>query len=254
MTCAALALAACTSEVSPLIEEEDSSKETSNLIEVSAITRSFGDGSMTIEPYSNDEDALPLPTGNSTSLKLDLGINARYLVIADDFAIQNGDKLYENAAIYGEKHYGVTDSRGYGKYFYVGAGDYSGKGGYGSVKLAVHDIPYLYHSYVGKRDSEGFPYISESGVLTLVVYIWPGTLNNGKFESINLTSGYIYGNSDQPAELSSESDDYSIKVSAFKGTQGSHYSYNPHKGYFAVREGYSYVKVSVHISPKLNRN
>ncbi len=192
-------------------------------------------GSKDPEPGEEIEDKC------EANLLIDLGIDAQYIVIADDFAIQNGDKLYMNAAIEGQEHAGVVNGvTGENAYVFVEKGD--------GVQIKVDDICSLYPSYVGKVDNDGIPYINEVGELTLVVYLWPGILNEaGNFVShIFENEGYIIGEENEPVSRYLNSEDYNVKVSAYVGRQGvgekADGTYD--------EKGWSYVKVSIHIAPK----
>lgn len=178
-----------------------------------------------------------------TNLLIDLGIKSEYIVIADDFAIQNGDKLYMNAAIEGQKHSGVTNGiTNEGAYVFVEKGN--------SVQIKVDDICALYPSYVGKVSEDGTPYINEVGELTLVVYLWPGQLDEeGAFTSYFFEKeGYIIGEKNEPVQHAIDSEDYKIMVSAYQGRQGV----GAKEDGTIDNTGWSYVKVSIHIAPKSN--
>lgn len=196
-----------------------------------------------VPPFNpGNPDTTIVPPTCETNLLIDLDINAEYIVIADDFAIQNGDKLYMNAAIEGEEHIGVTNGNGEGAYVFVQKGN--------KVQIKVDDICSLYPSYVGKVNEDGKPYINEVGELTLVVYLWPGQLDeNGAFSSINVGEGYIIGEENAPVQHAINSKDYKIMVSAYKGLQGVGAKED---GSFD-QTGWSYVKVSIHIAPKADR-
>lgn len=199
-------------------------------------------GNTTPEFFPGPDDPDEPETTCETNLLIDLGISSEYIVIADDFAIQNGDKLYMNAAI--DDHTGVTDGDGKGKYVFVERGE--------DVRIRVDDICSLYPSYVGKTNEEGMPYINEDGVLTLVVYLWPGQLGeNGEFKSfLNLGEGYVIGEENEPVQHSINDKDYTIMVSAYKGYQGRGEKVDGS----VDNEGWSYVKVSIHIQPKANND
>ncbi len=191
-------------------------------------------------PGKEQETVPDLPDGCETNILIDLDIKSEYIVIADDFAIQNGDKLYMNAAIEGEEHVGVKDGNGEGAYVFVKKGE--------NVHINVDNICDLYPSYVGKTDKDGVPYINEVGELTLVVYLWPGQIDNetGAFSSINVGEGYLIGEKNVPVQHAVNSKDYNIMVSAYKGLQGVGAKED---GTFDEK-GWSYVKVSIHIAPK----
>lgn len=244
LVCAALALSACTCEDSPMLDGEDSPKQEAKLVQVSEITRTMGDGAITIAPEL--EDLPDCPCRAPINITFGLGFNYDYVVIADDFAIQNGDKLYMDASIPGYDHKGVFDGYGNGEYISIDDNGYELKG-HPKLHLTVKDIEQLYASYVGKVDEEGNPFISESGVLTLVVYLWPGELDdNGKFYPIYIGEGYIMGDENAPVEHAINNTIYSVKVSIYKGRQGLGLKDD---GSFD-QEGWSYVKASIHISPK----
>lgn len=244
---AALSFAACTSEENPMAEEEISSKKDFNLVEVPSISRCIGGGEMVIEP-EYDDVGVPTCRQCCADLVIGLGFNYDYVVIADDFAIQNGDKLYMNASI-GEDHSGVTNGFGEGQYVHIDDNNYTMKG-HPKLHLRVVNICDLYNSYVGKYDENQVPFINESGELTLVVYLWPGKLDEeGNFSSIFLGEGYIIGNENGPEERSNDSDMFNLKVSLYKGVQGSLYQ-ESNANTICVKEGWSYVKASIHISPK----
>lgn len=192
---------------------------------------------------SDDFGYSPIPTDEEceASVKIDIDIPGEYVVQADDFAIHNGDLLYERAAI--TDHEGVANGKdGLKTYVKVNAdaGD--------KVEVAVEDLCELYPSYVGKLNSEGQPYISEDGVLTLEVYIWPGTINEeNQFVSWQgLEEGYLIGEENAPVEYAATNKFYSVKVSAYKGYQGRGEKDDAETD----NNGWSYIKVSVHIQPK----
>lgn len=194
-------------------------------------------------PFREPKDPEPpiVPPVCNSNLLVNLNIDASYIVIADDFAIQNGDKLYMNAAIEGYEHEGVPTFGGQTPYLKVEKGD--------NVHIAVDNVCDLYESYIGKTDEEGNSYINEVGELTLVVYLWPGILNeDGKFESyLNLgEAGYIIGDVNKPVQHTLNNEDYSIMVSAYKGYQGRGEKLDG----TVDNNGWSYIKVSIHISPR----
>jgi len=208
---------------------------------IMAGTETHGSWTPEFPGKKEDEPVPPVPPTCETNLVIDLDINADYIVIADDFAIQNGDKLYMNAAIPGQEHIGVTDGNGEGAYVFVNKGN--------NVQIKVDDICDLYPSYIGKVNEDGEPYINEVGELTLVVYLWPGSLDNeGHFSSINVGEGYIIGEENAPVQHAINSADYKIMVSAYKGLQGVGAKED---GTFD-QTGWSYVKVSIHIAPRAN--
>lgn len=203
------------------------------------VTSSEIHGNWSPEFNPGEDERQPEPGPCETDFMIDLDFDEDYLVIADDFAIQNGDKLYANASIEGEDHIGVTNGNGEGAYVYVNKNN--------KVQVSIKKICELYDSYVGK-ESEGVSYINASGELTLVVYLWPGQLDEaGNFSSIlNLGKGYIIGEENMPEQHAVNNEEYRILVSAYKGIQGAGEKADGTND----RNGWSYVKVSIHIAKR----
>lgn len=181
----------------------------------------------------------PEPGPCETDFLIDLDFDSDLIVIADDFAIQNGDKLYMNAAIPGEEHVGVTNGNGEGAYVFVQKDN--------KVQVSVKKICELYDSYIGKYDENQVPFINASGELTLVVYLWPGELNGDQFKSVNIgEQSYIIGEENEPEQHAVNNEEFRILVSAYKGFQGRGEKLDGTED----REGWSYVKVSIHIAKR----
>nr|MCF0203168.1 hypothetical protein [Bacteroidaceae bacterium] len=178
----------------------------------------------------------PTPETCEANIVVDLDIPGEYVVMPDDFAIHNGDKLYENVAISGQDHQAIA--KGEGSYVKVEAGN--------KILVKVDDVCSLYPEYVGKVNAEGQPYINDQGVLTLEVYIWPGKIVEGQFvPRFDLGEGYIIGDENGPVEYLANNKNYTASVSAYKGVQGV----GQKEDGGVDTTGWSYVKVSIHISP-----
>lgn len=181
-----------------------------------------------------------IPNECDGSVNIELEIPGEYIIIADDFAIHNGDLVYENVAI--DDHKAVSGGNGGTKAYLTVTPSQK-------VKVSVEDLCELYESYIGKKNEEGNYYINqETHVLTLEVYLWPGTKDaEGNFTTyLGLNEGYLIGSEENPVDMLLGNENYSVKVSAYKGYQGR----GAKDDGTVDNEGWSYVKVSIHIQPR----
>lgn len=190
-------------------------------------------------------DPEPEPTpieGCDVPVEVELGIDGEWIIQADDFAIHNGDILYENVA--------VTDHTGTGteleQYVKVNAGE--------NVVVSITDVCALYEYYKALgTNSEGKAYLSAEGILTVEVYLWPAKYNtkaDGSVEIVPIPASefgitadgvegkYLVGTEEYPETYIMDGK-YKVQVSAYQ-------SYN---GGGEGADMTSYVKVSFHITP-----
>ena len=180
-------------------------------------------------PEEPEEPVTPEEPKDDCDITIHVDVNKDYIIQADDFAIHNGDILYERIKSAGD-HKTMND------YVVVDPS--------GNINISLNDVDAMYNYYKNKPN-----YVSANGTLTVECWIWPSKLASG--EIVPLTAeelgvvmkngkvadgdaNYVIGKYNNPALY--ETDKYNVYVSAFKSIQGNDNS--------------SAIHVSFHIKPK----
>ncbi len=194
------------------------------------------------EPAPGPEPKPEQPTepslGDLVVVNIPLDIKHEYIVQPDDFAIHNGDLLYENIANGDlDPSYQTATSN---RWVVVTAGEIP--------MITIDNVDEMYKEYLAKPE----PYVSEDGIFTLEVYIWPGKkvvdaegnevvapLDYSELGFASLEQAvegrYLKGDALHPAVISEPNDAYEVSVSEFMAIQG--HADTP------------YVHVTIHIRP-----
>jgi len=197
----------------------------------------------TPEPTPDPDEPDPTPVdGCDLTVDVPDDIYGAWIIQADDFAIHNGDVLYESIAK-GNHNAGSDNNE---EYVVVSATD--------KVVVSLTDICAMYEEYKGAVNGDGKPYVSEDGVLTVETYLWPAKRHYDEekgrdvIEPIpaeefgigddGVEGKYLVGDEKSPA-VYTVNGKYKVLVSAYQ-------SYNGGGNDAAMT---SYVKVSFHISP-----
>lgn len=181
----------------------------------------------------------PTPTTCDLAVDVPIDIDGSWIIQADDFAIHNGDKLYESFA----KTDHTAGSELNSEYVVVTPGD--------NVVVTLTDICDMYEEYKNATNAQGVPYVSEDGILTVETYLWPAKKHFDEEKGVDVIEPidpeefgcypdgkYLIGTAEQPAFYVAN-EKYNVYVSAFAGYNGG--------GNDAAMT--TYVKVSFHISP-----
>ena len=180
-------------------------------------------------PEEPEKPVTPEEPKNDCDITIHVDVNKDFIIQADDFAIHNGDILYERIKSAGD-HKTMND------YVVVDPS--------GNINISLNDVDAMYNYYKNKPN-----YVSANGTLTVECWIWPSKLASG--EIVPLTAeelgvvmkngkvadgdaNYVIGKYNNPALY--ETDKYNVYVSAFKSIQGNDNS--------------SAIHVSFHIKPK----
>ena len=181
------------------------------------------------QPEQPEEPVTPEEPKDDCDITIHVDVNKDFIIQADDFAIHNGDILYERIKSAGD-HKTMND------YVVVDPS--------GNINISLNDVDAMYNYYKNKPN-----YVSANGTLTVECWIWPSKLASG--EIVPLTAeelgvvmkngkvadgdaNYVIGKYNNPALY--ETDKYNVYVSAFKSIQGNDNS--------------SAIHVSFHIKPK----
>ena len=181
------------------------------------------------QPEQPEEPVTPEEPKDDCDITIHVDVNKDFIIQADDFAIHNGDILYERIK-------NAADHKSINDYVVVDPN--------GNINISLNNIDGIYNYYKGKPN-----YISANGTLTVECWIWPSKVAGGEIKPLTATElgvvmkdgetadcdeNYAIGKRNAPALYGT--DKYDVYVSAFKSIQGNDNS--------------SAIHVSFHIKPK----